>query len=1200
MVSDLSHLTSRTERSRRSGEPEERWSTIDVELPTPAGRRADQSYTQQDVHMGQTAALSSHAIGEQEMMELRIRRYALIYSAIMLPDGAICESLEAAYTQQKFKIFNNAFSKVGWLLAFFALLSGVISLLSWEDDLRMMVYGGCLAPSYILVSCLSQRSWSKLWLEELVLATLLSMQSVAITVIEWQASVMHFGMLGIHISYIFLFSPLRAVTIHSITIVTSLPLYLCLRWHKSIVDPDSQAGTCFVASQSGRCMTHEGDVPLALDLLVPCIIVAYQTVLMSRRDIHLRWDVLLREQGTWHRRQLRSEFKKCEDLLTSMLPRKIVSLLKADEPVEPQLFEEVTVIFVDVCDFVRLCGRLNPEGVVELLNCIFTELDFLGDLLHVYKVETVMQIYMAVVGCPTPVQNHADVAAHFALAAQQAMPQMKDFLSSIGLEDEKVDIRIGLNSGRIRAGVVGLDKPRFKLFGDTVNTASRMESTCLAGKTQINANVKDRLSNNFVFEERGEIPIKGKGVMNTWFLTGWTEDIRQKQVVQVKMASESMQRVGTMELADEDSRMVALKSMRSMGPVGSIIHGANQVGMQLNLTQKMKDLVQHGPAVFDPFRVDELNRAVVQPHSYVYQRWLDFWYMLVPASEKTPQKMQALSADVREYTQDTLAKRISETRYVTIVWQTLLVMLSGLEQAFDIFEGNDFECRFASFVRSVGLSGAGLCYLWVLTSNSFFRRYYRQITLALLLVQCASFLVTNIILYSNEPTIALLFGGYVMAFPLCDFGTRLAINLISLGVFVAVALNECDSDGESGPVQEILYLTVFLTTLAMGVRLEEHYAHTANYEQRLAEKRVEEMQRARASGAQLLDNLLPPHVARLVSEGVSPIAEFHEDVTIIFTDIKGFTAYSSLITPQELVELLNAMYSAFDEIIVNWGLHKVEIIGDAYFVASGCPVHLGTTEPHEDAMRAVEVALALLRALPGVCEDSSIKMRVGLHSGDVVAGVVGKKGPRYQLFGPTVQKAEMMESTGIPGRVQISDETHSLLVEGAHEYDYEEREIQVDGEGEPIRTWLVNKSRSRAALQIQKDLLRQRQSIAHGVSFYPGGPVELASPHQTTSHSRINFDDDGSEDAAEQRRRRGSQVNSPQLSPSPLATNSRTPTSFSTLKQQVRRLSVRSSRSNMTGFGMYPDKSNQTSRVSNGSSGDHGAGEEEDEDGPAT
>jgi len=299
--------------------------------------------------------------------------------------------------------------------------------------------------------------------------------------------------------------------------------------------------------------------------------------------------------------------------------------------------------------------------------------------------------------------------------------------------------------------------------------------------------------------------------------------------------------------------------------------------------------------------------------------------------------------------------------------------------------------------------------------------------------------------------------------------------------YVAVKFVRCDADGVLDAAHNIAFIVAFIAAMACSVHLQEYLQHASCYEQLWCEKRLQDIILAQTAGSQLLNSLLPPHVVNLVARGMgtSPIAEHHADVTIVFTDIEGFTSYSSRISAHELVTVLNSMYSAFDEIISNWALHKVEIIGDAYFISAGCrppPNSSGSeTDPSEYAMRAVEVGLALLRTLPSVCDDTTVQMRVGLHTGSVVAGVVGKKGPRYHLFGSTVAYAEKMESHGIPGKVQLSAATHDILQLGNHDYDFEERQIPIDGEEDLQHTYVVNRSNARVAFQIQKKLMTQRR-----------------------------------------------------------------------------------------------------------------------------
>ncbi len=186
----------------------------------------------------------------------------------------------------------------------------------------------------------------------------------------------------------------------------------------------------------------------------------------------------------------------------------------------------------------------------------------------------------------------------------------------------------------------------------------------------------------------------------------------------------------------------------------------------------------------------------------------------------------------------------------------------------------------------------------------------------------------------------------------------------------------------------------------------------------------------------LLSKLLPLSVIEELASGRELIADPFDDVTIIFTDMKGFTAFSSRIPPSELVNFLNTLYSAFDEILDQYGLYKVEVIGDAYYVVSGCPV---VRDPVENAERCVDASMAMLRTIPRVCDDSSIQIRVGVHSGSVIAGVVGVKDPRYHLFGPTVTTAMKMESHGIPSKVHVSKAVVDRLNAGHRNYRMESR-----------------------------------------------------------------------------------------------------------------------------------------------------------------
>merc|ERR1712232_469426 len=337
--------------------------------------------------------------------------------------------------------------------------------------------------------------------------------------------------------------------------------------------------------------------------------------------------------------------------------------------------------------------------------------------------------------------------------------------------------------------------------------------------------------------------------------------------------------------------------------------------------------------------------------------------------------------------------------------------------------------------------------------------------------QLAAVCFCGAIIYNNEPALIAIYAAYVLFYNVCQLWQRLCISFLTVGGYM---IGQFTCERYVSAFNNSIFLVVFIAFMSLGVKLGEHLEHVSHFEARRVQERIEHVNAAKEDNLTLLNSLLPRHVVSQVGEGISPIAEQHENTTIIFTDLKGFTAFSSTISPHELVSLLNAMYTAFDEIIASWGLHKVEIIGDAYWVSGGCPSS-GNIPSHEFAMRAIEVTRALLRVLPRVCGDAPLQMRVGIHSGNVVAGVVGQKGPRYHLFGTTVGCAEQMEQSGEPGRIHVSDATFKLLQKGGHGYEFEEVIRHVDGEEEQRRTWLLVGGNSKAAFQISQNLVKQRR-----------------------------------------------------------------------------------------------------------------------------
>lgn len=211
---------------------------------------------------------------------------------------------------------------------------------------------------------------------------------------------------------------------------------------------------------------------------------------------------------------LRIAQQKSESLLLNILPAPIAENLKKGEGSLAERFESATVLFADLVNFTSLAARISPLELVSLLNEIFSKFDSLTEKYNLEKIKTIGDAYMVAGGLPVPREDHAEAIANMALDVQQFI---NNFKTNCG---DSFEIRIGIHTGPVVAGVIGTKKFIYDLWGDTVNVASRMESQGVPGSIQVSAEMWEKLKDKYVFEERGLLEIKGKGKMITYWLKG--------------------------------------------------------------------------------------------------------------------------------------------------------------------------------------------------------------------------------------------------------------------------------------------------------------------------------------------------------------------------------------------------------------------------------------------------------------------------------------------------------------------------------------------------------------------------------------------------------------------------------------------------------------------------------------------------------
>ena len=272
---------------------------------------------------------------------------------------------------------------------------------------------------------------------------------------------------------------------------------------------------------------------------------------------------------------------------------------------------------------------------------------------------------------------------------------------------------------------------------------------------------------------------------------------------------------------------------------------------------------------------------------------------------------------------------------------------------------------------------------------------------------------------------------------------RMHTVLVMTAVYAAVCLSLPGALGGVDMLARHVAPTLGLASIAVLIGFSLEKLRRTDY---LRQQEVE-MEQARSD--ELLHNVLPATIAQRLRTEPGAIAESAPDVSVLFSDIVGFTPVSESLTPEELVQLLDTMFREFDELCDQRGIEKIKTVGDAYMAVAGLPV------PDADhAASLAELALDMQRTLTRLSPQwpSPIAMRIGIASGPVVAGVIGRRKFTYDLWGDTVNTASRMESHGRPHRIQVSQSTHALL-EARYAFS-EPQTVEVKGKG-PMTTYFL-------------------------------------------------------------------------------------------------------------------------------------------------
>ncbi len=338
-------------------------------------------------------------------------------------------------------------------------------------------------------------------------------------------------------------------------------------------------------------------------------------VFQARIKNHLELNRLHKNERN-NLKRIKAEKDQSEILLHNILPETVVGKLKKESGVIAEDHPDVTVLFADIVGFTELSSKISAHRLVTILNDIFSAFDGLAEKFGMEKIKTIGDAYMAVGGISESRDDHPIAIADMAL---EMIEVVSNFSSANGT---KLNIRVGLSTGPVMAGVVGLKKFIFDLWGDTVNVASRMESLGIPGNIQVSPSTYQRLQNDFIFEKRGIIHVKGKGEMPTYYLLGKSggrpKTAVMKEILKKGEASHAMARakaeLATLPLADHITGTHSRNGFLSLVLQQELVASRENRRMQLMLARL--DNLEH---INDTYNIDEGERALKEVARLLYK-----------------------------------------------------------------------------------------------------------------------------------------------------------------------------------------------------------------------------------------------------------------------------------------------------------------------------------------------------------------------------------------------------------------------------------------------------------------------------------------------------------------------------------------------------------------------------------------------------